>query len=55
MSRAENVLRRCRTIVLAATLLLSGAAAAQQEAAGAESHQRATAQRSHSGRLAMHT
>jgi OmpA-OmpF porin, OOP family len=36
MSHAENVLRRCRTIVLAAILLLSVDAAAQQEVAGAK-------------------
>src|SRR5882762_7320016 len=35
MSHAENVLRRCLTIVLAATLLLPIGAAAQQEVAGA--------------------
>jgi len=31
MSHAENVLRRCRTIVFAATLLVSVGAAAQTE------------------------
>src|SRR3979411_1729770 len=36
MSHAENVLRRCLTIVLAATLLLPIGAAAQQEVAGAK-------------------
>jgi outer membrane protein OmpA-like peptidoglycan-associated protein len=36
MSHAENVLRRCRTIVFAATLLLSVGAAAQTEVAGAK-------------------
>jgi OmpA-OmpF porin, OOP family len=36
MSHAENVLRRCRTIVLAAILLLSVDAPAQQEVAGAK-------------------
>ena len=40
MSHAENVLRRCRTIVFAATLLLSAGAAAQTEVAGKRSEER---------------